>query len=366
MTEPQRYSDYHCSIIDRIYSVSGRGWFGRWRLKLAVLGAICLIILAGRPSEYSYAEMTVDEVLGVTPFSSEDRDMVKNGITVSTELIKVADRELAIGVACLIKEDGRDLLQTFREESPLLTPEFLKTFGQIGTGATLGALQEVSLGDRAAEEAQHYLQAKPGFGLNLSVAEIDMFKSVKVKKPGEANIAQVHKIIQNQLFHRFVAYRDKGLDGIDDYARKGGKSTQLARDLKASLNASQGLKELAPYFYRAWLEYPGSMPANAKEIFFWCRLDIKDRPALSLAHRIATKFDTTEIIGERYFYISRFFDVAYALVALVPTKEGTLFFYVNRFWVDYWSGLVSLKRAVGKQIMAGRMKTRLENLGICR
>ena len=108
MTEPQRYSDYHCSIIDRIYRISGRGWFGRWRLKLAVLGAICLIILAGGPSEYSYAETTVDEVMGVTPFSSEDSDMVKNGKTVSTELIKVADRELAIGVACLIKEDGRD------------------------------------------------------------------------------------------------------------------------------------------------------------------------------------------------------------------------------------------------------------------
>ena len=153
MTEPQRYSDYDCSIIDRIYSISGRGWFSRWRLKLAVLGAICLIILAGRPSEYSYAEMTVDEVLGVTPFSSKDRDMVKKGITVSTELIKVADRELAIGVACLIKEDGRDLLQTFRVEGPLLTPEFLKTFGQIGTGETLGALLDVSLGDRAAEEA---------------------------------------------------------------------------------------------------------------------------------------------------------------------------------------------------------------------
>lgn len=365
MTEPQ-YSDYHGSIIDRIYSISGRGWFGRWRLKLAVLGAICLIILAGRPSEYSYAEMTVDEVLDVTPFSSRDSDMVKKGKTVSTELIKVADRELAIGVACLIKEDGRDPLQTFRVERPMLTPDFLRTSGQIGTGATLDALQEVSLGERATDEAHHYLQAKPGFGLNLSAAEIDMFKAIKVKKPGGANIAQIHKIIQNQLFHRFAAYRDKGLDGIDDYAREDGESTQLARDLKASLNASQGLKELAPYFHRAWLEYPGSMPANAKEIFFWCRLDIEDRPALSLAHRIATKFDGTEIIGERYFYISRFFDVAYALVAVVPTKEGTLFFYVNRFWVDYWSGPVSLKRAVGKQIMASKMKKRLEKLGICR
>jgi hypothetical protein len=366
MTEPQRHSDYHCSIIDRIYSISRRGWFGRWRTKLAVLGAICLIILAGGPSEYSYAQMTVDEVLDVTPFSSKDRDLVKNGQTVSTELIKVADRELAIGVACLIKEDGRDILQTFRAERSLLTPEFLRTSGQIGAGATVAALQEVSLGDSAAEEAQNYLQAKPGVGLNLSAAEIDMFKAIKVKKPGEANIAQVHKIIRNQLFHRYVAYRDKGLDGIADYAREDGETTQLARDLKASLNASPGLKELAPYFHRVWLEYPGSMPANAKETFFWSRLDIEDRPALALAHRIATKFDGTEVIGERYFYISRFFDVAYALVAVVPTKEGTLFFYVNRFWVDYWSGLVSLKRAVGKQIMAGRMKKRVEDLGICR
>ena len=150
MTEPKSYSDHNCSIIERIYSISGRGWFGRWRPKLAVLGAICLIILAGRPSEYSYAQMTVDEVLDYTPFSSKDSDKVKKGKTASTELIKVADRELAIGVACLIKEDDRDPLQAFRAKRPMLTPEFLRTSGQIGSGATVGTLQEVSLGDGAA------------------------------------------------------------------------------------------------------------------------------------------------------------------------------------------------------------------------
>lgn len=362
----QHYSDSYCRTTERISRLSGRDCFGRWRLRLGVVGVICLIILAGIPGEYSYAEMTVDEVLGVTPFSSEDRDLVKNGETASTELIKVADRELAIGVACLIKEDGRDLLQPFRVAKPMLTPKILEAFGQIGKQSTLDSLNGVSLGPKESEEALYYLQAKPGFGLNLSTAEIDVFTSIKVKKPDEASIAQVHKAIQNQLFQRLVSYREKGLDGIDEYAREEGESTQLARDLKASMDASRGLKELAPDFYRAWLEYPGSMLANAKETFFWCRLDIEDRPALALAHRIDAKSNVAEIIGERYFYISRFFDVAHTLVALVPTKQGTLFFYVNRFYVDYWSGLVPVRRAVGKQVMAGRMKKRLKKLGICK
>ena len=366
LAAPQHHSGSYCNTTEHLFRMSGRRWPCHCYARLAVVGAICLIILAGIPGEYSYAEMTVDEVMGVTPFSSEDWELVKNGKTASTELVKVADRELAIGVACLIKEDGRDLLQPFRVERPMLSAKILEAFGQIGKEATLGALQEVSLGDRAAEEARHYLQAEPGFGLNLSAAEIHMFKSIKAKNVGEASISQVHKTIQSQLFQRLEAYREKGLDGIDEYAREDGESTQLAQNLRASMNASKGLKELAPYFHRAWLAYPGGMTANAKESFFWCRLDIEDRPALSLAHRIDAKSDGAEIIGERYFYISRFFDVAHTLVALVPTKEGNLFFYVNRFWVDYWNGLVSVRRAIGKQVMAGRMKKRLERLGICK
>ena len=366
LTALQHYSDSYCTTTERVSRFLGRRWLCYCRQSLIALGIICLIILSGIPGEYCFADMTIDEVLSVTPLSSEDWDLVKNGETASTELIKVADRELAIGVACLIKEDGRDLLQPFRVAKPMLTSKIVEAFGQIDGGATLDALQRVSLGDKAAEEVRHYLQAKPGFGLNLSTAEIDMFQSIKVKNPGEDSIAQVHETIQNQLFQRLVAYREKGLDGIDEYAREEGESTQLARDLKASMDASQGLKKLAPNFHRAWLEYPGSMPANAKETFFWGRLDVDNRPALALAHRIDAKSDGAEIIGERYFYISRFFDVAHTLVALVPTKEGTLFFYVNRFWVDYWNGFAPVRRAVGQQVMAGRMKKRLERLGICK
>ena len=41
--------------------------------------------------------------------------------------------------------------------------------------------------------------------------------------------------------------------------------------------------------------------------------------------------------------------LSYTLVAVVSVEEGDLFFYVNRFWVDEWSGMPSLKHKLGQK-----------------
>ena len=54
------------------------------------------------------------------------------------------------------------------------------------------------------------------------------------------------------------------------------------------------------------------------------------------------------------------------LVAVVSVEEGDLFFYVNRFWVDEWSGMPSLKHKLGQKMMGGEMRNRIERHEICR
>lgn len=65
-----------------------------------------------------------------------------------------------------------------------------------------------------------------------------------------------------------------------------------------------------------------------------------------------------EIVGELYYYASRFFNAGYALAALVPVQEGLLLFYIHRFWVDYWSGMPKVKQSLGQKLMSSEMLER--------
>ena len=48
----------------------------------------------------------------------------------------------------------------------------------------------------------------------------------------------------------------------------------------------------------------------------------------------------------------------------LATGEDVLI-YVERAWVDYWSGLVSLKKKIGHRVLKRQMEHLLQEHGIC-
>ena len=324
------------------------------------------MLASNQPAE-ARAQATVKSILSSTPFSKKDASGVKKGKTVSTGLKEVSERELAAGAACLIKGDASGRLDAFRsEQRPLFKRSIMKAFGRLDPKDPSKSLEKLTLGEKAAEEAKQYLQFKPGFGLNLSAAEIEAFEALKAKPEDEGTVEKVHELIRRQLLERYTAFRQKGSSGIAEYAREKGSVTQPAQEQLATLEIAQGLQKLFPAYHRALLNYPADMPAGAEETFFWCRLRVDKRPVLVLAHRIDASFEKGEIIGERYFYCSRFCNAGFTVLALAPVKEGTLFLYGNRFWIDYWSGIPRLKHRFGQKVMSGSMEERMEREEICK
>ena len=337
---------------------------------LAAVAVICvlgLLLLACTFPADARAQATIEEILDVTPFSTRDAANVREGKIVSTGLKEVSKRELAVGAACLIKGDAAGRLDEIRDEQrPMFQRKMLKDYGRLDTDAPLESLQTVTLGENAADEASHYLNFTPGVGLNLSEEEIQAFQALKASYAENASVEKVHDLIRRQLYARYASYRQEGLAGMGKYARDRGETTDPAVEVTSTLDIAQPLKSLFPAYYRVWRSYPADIPPGVQETFFWSRLDVDKRPALVLVHRMDAALKGGEIIGERYFYFSRFANVGFAIAALVPVEEGALFFYINRFWIDYWTGMASLKHRMGQRLMSGEMEERMKGTGICR
>jgi hypothetical protein len=64
--------------------------------------------------------------------------------------------------------------------------------------------------------------------------------------------------------------------------------------------------------------------------------------------KLGERADSTlrmHLVGVRDFYMSHFFDVAQRVAAVTRLDAGEdLLIYVERAWVDYWTGLASIKR----------------------
>jgi hypothetical protein len=373
LLEKEMHEDAHYTVeqreIHKLYntdigSITRRRYPGFFT-GLAIFFLLAVVVFHF-PAEVAVASPTIDEILSMTPFKPEDADAVRKGRTISTGLSVVSDREIGIGVACLIKDNQVNPLLQFGKGQSLLPANIVTAIGIIPKKADLDSFTPFTLGKDAPAEAEHYRRFEGDFGLNLSAREIERFRSIR--DLSEGGVAEFEKVVREQLYDRYTAYRKSGFKGIFRYKRGGNNFTDPADELKQSLKVSTTLEKIFPKYYYAWWNFPESMPAGTDESYFWYILNLNKRPAIIAAHRIEDGYDGSlagQIIGERYFYASRFLNVGYAIVALIPVEEGRLFVYGYRIWIDEWSGFPSLKHSVGQKKMIKRMKEHLENLKIC-
>lgn len=327
---------------------------------------LLVVVVFHFPAEVTAASPTIDEILSMTPFKSKDADAVRKGKTISTGLNVVSNREIGVGVACLIKDDEVNPLLQFGKGQSLLPANIVTAIGIIPDNADLDSFTPFTLGKDAPAEAGRYRRFEGDFGLNLSAREIEKFQSISDQSGRD--VAEFEKLIREQLYDRYTAYRKSGFKGIFRYKRGGNNFTDPADELKQSLKISTSLEKIFPKYYYAWWNFPEFMPAGGDESYYWYILNLNKRPAVIAAHRIEDGYEGSlagQIIGERYFYASRLLNVGYAIVALIPVEEGRLFIYGYRIWIDKWSGFPSLKHSVGQKMMIKRMKVHLENLKIC-
>jgi hypothetical protein len=298
---------------------------------------------------------SADEVLRDVGFSSSDQQQVMGGAFVTTTLKPTSDRELAVAMAFLVNAPPSDLIEDARRDVLLHTDPNTLAFGKIHEQESAHDFGGVPLTPDAKKRAQAYLDAKPGEALNLSAAEIKAFQALKAENAGQScALEQVRKT----LLGRYQAYRAKGIDGIADYARGGGKTTPAGGDLRRASEAAKELKKYLPAFYDVLNGYPKVRPAGFDERFDWSNYEAHGTPIFVLTHRFSMPDGDAYVLAQRQYYVSRGHNVLQALAGFIPVEQGTVVVYVNRTSTEQVSGFGGgAKRKIGSRVMASQLRS---------
>jgi hypothetical protein len=309
----------------------------------------------------SVAEVLVE--VGEGPIEEDHHDQVVRGEVVVTDLKEVSDRELAVGVACLVTRSPAEVLKPFLGELPAGSQAEIEVVERVEDPSAEDALNGLTLGPEAREEAERYVTAQPGYGLNLSGDEIATFAKISDSDPDLVRRAEA--TLKEVLRARLTAYHGSGLDGTGGYARDHGQTNQPSRELHRSYASAKALSRIFPMFARSWDEYPEHTSGVDSDAYFWIRARVDGRPSFLLTHRMEQIGPDRGIVARRSFYFSHFFDAGFSITGTVKAQEGSLFFFVRRIWVDRWSGMASIKRKLGHKLIAGSLRDLIEEHEIC-
>lgn len=320
-------------------------------------------LLLASSTQLVHAAFTMEQVLSEPYFDASDLETVRKGGFGVAKIHEVSDREIAVVIACLVNGKPEDALAPFLGDSLPVDEELLVDQQLIDADLHEKSFAAITIGSNDRNEVQHYLDAQPGFGLNLSTAEIAALQALK----GADDPDQVETLLEDMLHARYLSYRSNGLAGAQPYAREKGADVSPGEELRKTEKNMQGLHELYPDFHNAWLSYPRNVPDDiVGDDYFWVKLTIDERPAFILSHRLIANSENMHLVGIRDYYISHFFDVSQRVAVVARLESGKhILIFVERAWVDYWSSFASLGKKIGHKVMKKQMEHLLEDHGIC-
>ena len=331
--------------------------------KTSNLTIVITLLLLAQSTQLAHAAYTIERLLNKPYFDASDIETVREGGFGVAKIHEVSDREIAVVIACLVKGKPENALAPFLGDSLPVDEELLEDQRLIDTNSYEESFAAISLGSNEHDEIQHYLDAKPGFGLNLSTDEIAALQALK----SSGSASQVEALLEDMLLARYLSYRKNGLAEAKPYARDKGTNVNPGEELRKTEENMQGLHELYPDFHNAWLSYPANMPDDiVRDDYFWVKLTIDERPAFVLSHRLIANSEDMQLVGVRDYYVSHFFDVSQRVAVVTRVESGKyILIFVERAWVDYWSGFASLSKKIGHKVMKQQMEHLLKNHGIC-
>lgn len=301
-----------------------------------------------------------EELLTQIGFSPDAKQEVLDGKFVTTSLEPTSERELAMAIAFLVHEPPVDLIEDVKKDLVSSVDPDAISHGMISGAGSPEDFKGITFGADAKKQTKTFLKAKPGEDLNLSNAEIDDFKALAKKG---ADTAAVEDQLRKLLLTRYQAYHTQGLDGIAAYERDDGKQVSAGGDLRRAVQAAKGLKESAPNFYEALLQYPKSRPAGLEETFSWTQYMAHGTPVFLLTHHTWMPDGDAWLVAQRQFYVTASYNAVQILTAFLPVKGGTLVVYTNRTSTDQVTGFGgSTKRAMGTKVMTSQIKGLFEKV----
>jgi hypothetical protein len=309
-------------------------------------------------------EVTAQEVLEAMPLSDGEKEDLQKGEIVRFTASETDDRELAVGMALLLKQTPEKVRELFREAVEFKLIGAVTAFGKIAENETDADFSKITLEPNGDKEAGRYLKAKPGDTLNLGKQEIAAFQALKqTLGDGADQKTAVETLIRQNLLDRYQAYRAKGLGGITPYERGGGEQRQLGQDLLLKTMNAKVVAGLFPYFHHILLHYPAGEMKELNENYYWLNIDVFGRPVFVLSHRIGFKSGDVLVGADRHFYASHDYNGLQSVAGLLPVKNGTLLIYLFRISTDQVGGFgSSAKHPIARGLMGPYVEELFEGL----
>ena len=289
---------------------------------------------------------TADEVMQELHLSNSDRASILQGKIVDWTASEGSDRELALGMAFLVKVKPENLEEMYRQALVLKQVSVITANGTLTGEGTMADLAGVKLQPNGEKEARRYLNAEPGDELNLDAKEIAAFQALKAGGDADAvPVEKVEALIRQELLARYQAYRSKGLPGIAPYERGKGQQRLAGDELLLSTKQMTGVAKHLPAFHKFLLNYPQGLAKdeakNLEEFFYWLNINVFGRPMFVLVHRMLYHVGDAALAIERHYYTSHDYNSMLQGIAALPTKDGTFLFYIGRVSTDQVAGFGS-------------------------
>ena len=317
-------------------------------LALVLLTALCYQPVTVR------ADVDVDEVFKLLPFSADEKQKILNGEIIKTLPKESAERELAVGLGFLVKSNPEVIQDYYLHGKLIDTPKAVLNHRIIKSESDFKALTLTS-GEQG--EVQNFLDASPGDKLNLSAKEIAAFKALKEKGLSDTDANnQVLAQIQAMLLARYQAYKAGGVSAIAPYQREDGKQFKLGAYFQSITKMTPIMEKLFPKFRKILLEYPNVKDPALKEQFFLIKMNVEGRTAFVLTHRSSMEENGAHVIASRHFYASQSYNGQQEVGFLVPTNKGTLAVVLARISSEEVAGFgSSTKHFIGKRMLSNDM-----------
>jgi len=329
---------------------------------LRLVAGLLLLVLQSGSVQAELKAPPVGEILLDIRFSDKEQKRVRAGEIVQRTISEGSERELAFGMAFLVKAKPDKLAESYRKATVFDVVPQVKGHGLISGEGTLADFAGVALQPNAEKEARRYLDAQPGQELNLAAKEIAAFQARKATGgTSPALVKEVEQVLRQQLLARYQAYRAKGLVGIAPYERVKGAQRLVGDELLQAAKGSVFLAKYAPDFYDILLDYPAAAKKapvkNLEESFYWVNLELFGRPTFVLMHRMALHLGEVYVAVERQFYASHEYNAMQQLVTALPTQDGTLLLYAGRVSTDQVGGFgSSAKHPISRALAAPYLK----------
>ncbi len=317
---------------------------------IKVMAVVLLTSLCYYPNTVR-AEADLDEVFKLLPFSNEEKQKILKGEIIKTLPKETADRELAVGLSFLVRNNPEQLQNYFLQGKLIDNSKAIINHRIIKSESDFKAL--VLTSDEQSE-VQNFLNASPGGKLNLSSDEIAAFKALKAKGLSDTDAnSQVMAQLHAMLLARYQAYQTGGVSAIAPYKRGDGKQYKLGDYLQSVSRVTPVLEKLYPKFHKILLNYPKTKDPGLKEQFFWVKMKVEGRPTFTLIHRMAMEENGAYVIASRHFYASQSYNGQQELGLLIPTDKGSVAVVLTRVSSDEVAGFGSgTKRFIGKRLLA--------------